>query len=229
MPSPKTELRVLTYNVRSLRDDEAEVAAIIRSCAPDVVCIQEAPRFLRWRSKRAKLARESGLVVASAGRPGGLAVLTSLRASVLGTSFALLPLNNGKHRRAVVSTELEVGGVRCRVASVHLSTDADERQQHLEPLWSALRPTGEPPLVVAGDLNEDPGGRVYSAFSERLQDCHAIAGSGQGATSPADAPQRRIDAIFAAGSITVKACDVIAPGSASRASDHLPVLAVLEL
>jgi endonuclease/exonuclease/phosphatase family metal-dependent hydrolase len=224
-----TELRVLSYNVRSLRDDGAEAAAIIRSCAPDVVCVQEAPRFLRWRSKRAKFARESGLVLATADRPGGLMVMTSLRAAVIGTSFALLPLNDGKHRRAVVSAELKVGGVRCRVASVHLSTDAAERQQHLDPLWSALRPADEPPLVVAGDLNEDPGGPVHTAFADRLQDCYSVAGSGVGDTSPAAAPNRRIDAVFAARSITVKACEAIAIGSASRASDHLPVLAVLEL
>lgn len=223
------ELRVLSYNVRSLRDDEAEVAAIIRSCAPDVVCVQEAPRFLRWRSKRAKLARESGLVVATADRPGGVFVMTSLRASVIDTSYALLPLNNGKHRRAVAIAELEVGGARCRVASIHLSTDSGERQQHLEPLWSALRPADEPPLVVAGDLNEDPGGPVHSAFAERLHDCFLAAGAGDGPTSPAAAPQRRIDAVFVNRSITVKACEAVTPSSARRASDHLPVLAVLEV
>jgi endonuclease/exonuclease/phosphatase family metal-dependent hydrolase len=224
-----SELRVLTYNVRSLRDDVGEVAAIVRSCAPDVVCVQEAPRFLRWRSKRAHLARECGLVVATADRPGGLFVMTSLRASVLGTSFALLPLGDGKHRRAVAIAELEVGGARCRVASVHLSTDAAERVEHLGPLWSALRPTDSPPLVVAGDLNEDPGGPVYSAFAEKLQDCFIAAGVGAGETSPSAAPKRRLDAVFAAPAISVKSCETVSSAAVARASDHLPVLAILDL
>jgi len=73
------ELRLLSYNVRSLRDDADAVGDVIRGCAVDVVAVQEAPRFLRWRSKRAALARKSGLVVASAHRPGGLTVLTSMR------------------------------------------------------------------------------------------------------------------------------------------------------
>ena len=64
------ELRLLSYNVRSLRDDRASVAAVIRACRPDVVAVQEAPRSLRWRSKRAALARTSGLVVATADREG---------------------------------------------------------------------------------------------------------------------------------------------------------------
>ena len=64
-------LRVLSYNVRSLRDDADAVASVIRSCEPDVVCIQEAPRFLRWRSKCAALARTSGMFVVTGGRPAG--------------------------------------------------------------------------------------------------------------------------------------------------------------
>ncbi len=64
-------LRLLTYNVRSMRDDRAAVARVIRSAEPDVVCVQEAPRFLRWRSTCAALARTSGLVVVGGGRPAG--------------------------------------------------------------------------------------------------------------------------------------------------------------
>src|SRR4051812_20005174 len=59
------ELRLLSYNVRSLRDDAVAVGAVIRACEPDVVAVQEAPRFLRWRSKRAAMARRCGMVVAT--------------------------------------------------------------------------------------------------------------------------------------------------------------------
>ncbi|HEY2985649.1 MAG TPA: hypothetical protein VGJ38_15950, partial [Jatrophihabitantaceae bacterium] len=61
-------LRLLCYNVRSLRDDEDAVARVIRGCEAHVVCVQEAPRFARWRSKNAALARRSGLVVVGGGR-----------------------------------------------------------------------------------------------------------------------------------------------------------------
>jgi endonuclease/exonuclease/phosphatase family metal-dependent hydrolase len=43
-------LRLLSYNVRSLRDDASAVARVIRAAEPDLVCIQEAPRLFRWRS-----------------------------------------------------------------------------------------------------------------------------------------------------------------------------------
>ncbi|MET0712639.1 MAG: endonuclease/exonuclease/phosphatase family protein, partial [Jiangellaceae bacterium] len=43
-------LRVVTYNVRSLRDDRDALVRVIRGLSADVVCMQEAPRRLRWRA-----------------------------------------------------------------------------------------------------------------------------------------------------------------------------------
>ena len=106
------ELRLLTYNVRSLRDDAEAVAAVIRACEPDVVCVQEAPRMLRWRSKRAALARKSGLVVATANRPGGLMLMTSLAVKVISTRFTLLPKSPDLHQRAVAQADVELRGSR---------------------------------------------------------------------------------------------------------------------
>ena len=54
-------VRVMSYNIRSLRDDSAAVVRVIRAADPDVVCVQEAPRFLFWRRKCARLARDVGM------------------------------------------------------------------------------------------------------------------------------------------------------------------------
>jgi endonuclease/exonuclease/phosphatase family metal-dependent hydrolase len=258
------ELRLLTYNVRSLRGSREAVAAVIAACRPDVVAVQEAPRFLRWRSKRAALARLSGLVVATADRPGGLFVMTTLAVTVHGTRFALLPKSPRRHQRAVVSADVSLGGVRWTIASIHLSLDADERLRHLPQLRAALDlhdndgdgggGAGDAPLVVAGDVNEEPGGAVWTQLATQLQDAYATApdgargpapdgargpapdGAGVGAsgdTYPAAAPRKRIDGIFADRWVEVVSCRAVreAPGVdagvLARASDHLPVLAVL--
>ena len=226
------ELRLLTYNVRSLRDDAAAVAAVIRSCEPDVVAIQEAPRKLRWRSKRAALARTSGLVVATADRPGGLLVMTSLAAHVLSTRFTKLPKARKLHQRAVSVAEIELRGARWAIASVHFSLDADERGRHLDPLWAAFDGV-QSPLVVAGDINEEPDRPVWTSLAARLQDAYAVAPDGPAATFSARRPRRRIDAIFADPSVEVVGCHAVqeAPGVSpdlwAAASDHVPVLAVL--
>lgn len=222
-----SEIRVLSYNVRSLRDDVAALSRVVRECAPDVVAVQEAPRFLRWRSRRAALARRCGLLVATADRVGGLCVLTTLRAKVVSTSYAELPRTPRLHRRAVVTATIDLAGARWRVASVHLSTDDAERQRHLPALRSALAPGSADPLVVAGDVNEDPGAPVFADLAGWLQDGFAVAGVGDGMTSPARAPRRRLDAVFAEPPITMVSCEAVDLPGVAAASDHRPVLAVL--
>lgn len=99
LPDSRTEpdgsavIRVLSYNVRSLRDDTEALARVIRACAPDLVCVQEAPRFFRWRKAAARLAAMTDLVILGGGAPAaGPLMLCSLRATVERTEDVLLPL-----------------------------------------------------------------------------------------------------------------------------------------
>lgn len=222
-----TDIRVLSYNVRALRDDADAVSAVMRACAPDVVCVQEAPRFLRWRSKRAAIARKAGLVVATADRPAGLTILVSMRTQVISTSFRLLSKSPSLHQRAVCAAAVRVDGVAFDVASVHLSLDADERGRHLPELWAAL-PSDRASLVVAGDVNEGPDGAVWRGLSAELRDAWAVEGTGAGDTYSARSPHKRIDGIFIGPAFEVIECRAVSdvPG-VENASDHLPVLAVL--
>ena len=221
-----TTLRLLSYNVRSLRDDRMAVSAVIRACSPDVVCVQEAPRFLRWRSKRAALARESGLVVATADRIGGLAILTSIRANVRDRRFVRLSKRPRLHQRVLVFVDVEVGGVLWRVGSIHFSLDATERCQHLDEIFSALPDDGVP-LVLAGDVNETPGEPAWASLSTRLLDAYVAAPLGDGDTYSARAPHKRIDGIFVDPAVTVVSCGVPDVPGVAQASDHRPVLGEL--
>lgn len=188
--------------------------------------------MLRWRSKRAALARKSGLVVATADRPAGLMLMTSLAAHVHSTRFTTLPKSPDLHQRAVTVAEIELRGCRWAVASVHFSLNGDERRRHLEPLRAFLDACASP-LVIAGDLNEEPDGPVWRSLADRMQDAYAVAPDGPAETYSARHPRRRIDAVFADPAVEVVACHAVhdAPGVTSdllvAASDHLPVLAVL--
>jgi endonuclease/exonuclease/phosphatase family metal-dependent hydrolase len=232
------ELRLLTYNVKSLTYDGEAVAAVVRHLRPDVVAVQEAPRKLRWRSKRAALARRCGLVVATADGPAGLFIMTSLAASVESTSFTLLPKAPDLHQRAVCRADVTLRGARWRIASVHFSLDDAERLRHVESVWAALGdPESSPPLVVAGDLNEAPGGPVWQALTARLRDAYAIAPAGPEETFSALKPRWRIDAVLVDPAIQVVECRTVdAVGAIEgypdgdalvRATDHRPVLATL--
>lgn len=221
------ELRVMTYNVRSLRDDVDALVDVVRSAAPDVLLLQEAPRFLRWRSKRAAFARRCGLVVATAHGPGGLCVMTALRVDVLATHFTLLPKTEKRHQRALSEAILAFGGVTWRVISAHFSTDPDERQRHLPMILAALAERPDVPVILGGDFNEGPSRPVFAELTAQLQDSFVAAGVGVGASSPAIKPTRRIDAILVDPSISVVSCEALGGAGVERASDHRPVVAVV--
>lgn len=220
-------MRLLTYNVRSLRDDPAAVAQVIRACDPDVVCVQEAPRFLRWRSKCAQLARTSGLLVVTGGRPAGaMLLLAHLRVTVLQTQDVLLSKRPGLHQRGLAIASVEVDGERWTVASMHLDLDAGERLRHVDEVAGVLA-AYDAPVVVAGDVNETPGEPAWRALADRWPDAYAVAPDGQGDTYSAARPHKRIDGIFVDRRAQVVSCGVPDLPGITVASDHRPVLAVL--
>ncbi|MFG2486963.1 endonuclease/exonuclease/phosphatase family protein [Streptomyces virginiae] len=242
LPKSRTEpdgsavIRVLSYNIRSLRDDEEALARVIRACEPDLVLVQEAPRFFRWRKHAARLAAKCDLVVLGGGATAsGPLLLCSLRVFVERTQDVLLPRTPGLHRRGFATAVVRIGGVRVGLASLHLSLQAAERRAHAELLLERLAGMDVPYAIAAGDLNEGPDGPAYGRLATELQDCRAVAPWGGGPTFPAVAPDRRIDAVFASKGVEVLACGVPEglPGLSltdlRSATDHLPVLAALRL
>lgn len=227
--STSGELRLLSYNVRSLRDGPGAVAGVIAACRPDVVCVQEAPRFLRWRSRCAALARRSGLLVVCGGRTAGdTLLLASLRMRVLDARVVLLPRTRGLHRRGLALAVLESGGARLGVASVHLGLDADERSRHAAHALDHLASLRVAQLALGGDLNEVSGEPAWQVLCSRLRDADP-AGAAGAPTFPARSPRVRIDAVLIGGDVQATAYELPAVPHVDVASDHRPVLAVLRV
>ncbi|MFD9501554.1 endonuclease/exonuclease/phosphatase family protein [Streptomyces sp. NPDC060035] len=229
-------IRVLSYNVRSLRDDTEALARVIRACAPDLVCVQEAPRFFRWRKAAARLAAMTDLVILSGGATAaGPLLLCSLRATVERTEDVLLPLTPGLHRRGLATAVVRIAGARLGVVSCHLSLQREERHAQAELLLAQLDAMDVPHAVAAGDLNDVPEGRAFRRLAGRLQDCRSVRPWGGEYTFPPHAPGKRIDAVLATDGIEVLGCGVPAglPGVTEAdlraATDHLPVLAALRV
>lgn len=229
-------IRVLSYNVRSLRDDTAALARIVRGARADVVCLQEVPRFLRWRGRRRRFADDCGLAVAAGRRAAGVAVFAGPRAQVIGREHHLLTRVHGLHRRGIALAVLEIEGARLIVASTHLDLRDLPRRAHVGQVLSLLeraRRTYDAPVVLTGDINEEPGGAAWELLSRRLQDAYAIAPSGTGDTYSARNPRRRIDGVFADRRFEVVGCgvpdDAGTAADLAAATDHRPVLAELRL
>lgn len=231
-PSPSTSpgtLRVLTWNVRDLLGDPFSLTRVLRAARADVACLQEAPRGPGSRHRLIRVSRDAGMYFVAGGRASaGTAVLASARTRADDVRAVRLPVSgwHARARGAVCAVVSLPGTQRVSLMCVHLGLDAAERADHVGSLLAAL-PTGVP-AVVAGDLNEGPGGPSWLALGARAVD----PAQGSSPTFRAARPRHRIDAVLVDPSLEVVAygfphgvseVDVVA------ASDHRPVLAQIVL
>ena len=217
----ETSLRVLSWNVHGLRDDVATLARIVRDVDPDVMCVQEAPKYLRWRVKCAELARRCGLLyVTGGGTTGGSALLVNLRLDVKDSVEVCFSRQYGWPARGVAAAVVHKGGAVLTVASIHLPLDAQERLAHARrAVHVSQAPGGQ--ALMAGDINERPGGPAWQAMERAgLRDL----GPGSAPTFPALGPTKRIDGVLATSGVDVVAYDVLDAPGVERASDHRPLL-----
>ncbi len=224
-------LRFLSYNVRSLRDDPDAVARVMRSVAPDVVIVQEAPRFLRWRSSCAALARRAGLVWVSGGRVAGSNLVLSTLGVTTIERFDIPFTDRPKlHHRGAAAAVLELRGTRFAVAGTHLDLIEQPRLDHLDELAAFGRLSfGDAPLILGGDLNALPDSATWQRCSQVGVDTFAAVGAGDGYTYSAATPVRRIDAVFADPRLRPVSAEVIDSPDVRIASDHRPLLVTFEL
>lgn len=186
------------------------------------------------------LARTSGLLYVCGGRDAaGVMVLAAPGVRVISHAVFRLSKRPGLHQRGLAVAVLEKGGQRFAVASVHLGLDAAERLVAAKEILvriaaidaeRAERREQPVPWFIAGDFNEPPGGPARELLTIGRQDAWLVAGQQLGEhTSPASGPYQRIDAVLATSTFQVLQAGVpVGLPRPERASDHLPVLAVVK-
>ena len=202
-------MRVVSWNVRSLRDGRRAVGDTLRRLEPDVVVLQEAPRLVLWRLSRRLLARRAGLRVATRDRAAGNLVLAKVEVErSWAQSFAR---SEGLHRRGTAGVVVRLDGRPLAVAGTHLDLEPAARVRTARAV-RALAP--DLPLVLGADVNELPGGDAWSVLAAGLVD------TGEQPTFPARAAARRIDLLAASPclSVTLQVHE-------TSASDHLVLIA----
>lgn len=225
-------VRIGTYNVRGMQDDVPALVRVVTAMRPDVLCVQEAPRFFCWRSKRMQLADATGLSVASGRRLGGVAVYVGPHVSVIHAESHVLKIFPPKEIRGLAIAVVEADGHRVAVGSIHLDLVESMRLYHANEavalVEAAAARFGAIP-VVAGDINEQSHQETWRFIAGKLVDSYPCAPRGDGLTFTANNPRERIDGIFVGAGLSVVACGGVdaAPLDLARATDHLPVVAEL--
>ncbi|MBS2534240.1 endonuclease/exonuclease/phosphatase family protein [Catenulispora sp. NF23] len=231
-------IRILTYNVRSLRDDRAALARVVRSCAPDVVCIQESPRFFGWRRAARAMAASFGLrVVIGGANASGNLLLAGPDVKVDAAEVLYLKHRRGYHLRGLALATLRIGNSRFTVGGTHLSMNLEQRVYQAGEVLGHLDGFAErnqtKSRILAGDFNSYPGSVEWNIITERLADAWMVSPVGAEFTSTGKNPYQRLDAVFVSRDVYVVRAgvptDLVSQADTALATDHLPVLAVVRI
>jgi endonuclease/exonuclease/phosphatase family metal-dependent hydrolase len=232
-------LRVVSYNIRHGRgmDDVVDLdrtARVIRELSPDLVGLQEVDRGAErsgGTDQAAELGARLGLhAVFGAfmdyqGGAYGMAILSRFPPI---RSWSI-PLPEGNEPRIALAVAVSPApGDTLVLVNVHFDWVADDRYRlaQARALASVLDTLSHPHLLV-GDLNDEPGSPTVELFRRRMREAEKPPGERFTFVSERTRREREIDYIFAAPAEAWRIREVrVVPES--RASDHRPVLAVLE-
>jgi endonuclease/exonuclease/phosphatase family metal-dependent hydrolase len=135
--------------------------------------------------------------------------------------------------RGALWTEIDLDGVPLQMFNTHLGLLNRERRAQVSTLLGAEwveHDACRGPIVMAGDFNFISNSRTYRRITETLIDVQRTrAASSPRRTFPSRFPRLRIDYIFVSPSIYVTRVTTPATPLSRLASDHLPVVADLQL
>jgi endonuclease/exonuclease/phosphatase family metal-dependent hydrolase len=242
---PPHQLRVLCYNVHWClgtdgKYDVARLADVINKAQPDLVALQEVDVGVK-RSGRVHDVRELSKLTGLAARFGptqhyegglfGNAVMT--RFPILGVAIHPLPYTESTAERmtyprgAIAVTMRGPDGKPLRFVSTHFQHNVPEdRVAEARAINKLFAADGDDlRTILAGDMNAVPDAEPVTELLKKWTNAIDEAAT---PTAPATKPRSRIDYVFYrnASQFRVVESKVIPE---PIASDHRPVLAVLEL
>lgn len=243
----RVRLTVMSYNIHvgvgmDKKLDLKRIADVIKLNGCDLVGLQEVDRGVERTGRvdeMKELARLTGMDYAFAhnldyqGGQYGVAVLS--RYPILAIDHRRYANRRERERRGFIRVEVEVKGRRLNFVTTHLDYQyADGRLFETRQMLDALKDV-RGPLIVTGDFNEEPPGKVYelmggAGFADGWRRARGPSAEfpGDGATYPADKPTKRIDYVFYRGLGEDRPPDDDEDASQSvpdtLASDHRPVV-----
>jgi endonuclease/exonuclease/phosphatase family metal-dependent hydrolase len=255
--APTPSLRVMTFNVRYPSDEgptrwelrRPVMVATIRDTKPDVIGTQELfqrqgddlvralPQY-RWfgrdrrgahrdehmgifyRTDRLRLVTQGDFWLSDTpDQPGSMSWGTDLPRMANWGVFETV----GRKPRRFLFIDMHLP---------HRDRDEQAREHGAQLILKQLPAIAKDlPVVVAGDMNAEPGSGVYAAFSRGLTDAWAAARRKEGPALTfhdfTGIGQKRIDYLFVRGFTAEQAAVDTHHDGTTYASDHFPVTATL--
>jgi endonuclease/exonuclease/phosphatase family metal-dependent hydrolase len=228
------QLTVATYNVHRWtglngrgKPDAARAGFVISELQADVIALQEVVRPLSGDDVLEQLAEALGLHIAFAAtrvhRDGELGNAILSRWPIGGVSMLDLSFSR-LERRVAVSAQFAFDGGKLDVVATHLALGDRTRHRQVRSLLDHPNLRTNPTLLL-GDMNAWRKCKATRALDGELRQHHNLDWP---ASFPAASPVLALDRIYARGARVV---ELYAHSSraARRASDHLPIIARVEL
>jgi len=225
-------IRVATYNIHlGIGSDghfsPERTAGVIHDLDADIIALQEialsGPPFnmLEYLRQTSGLYAIAGPTLKTTNGDYGNAILTRYRiidVQRLDLSF------RRREPRAALAVRLDCDGQPLRVIATHLGLRPAERRYQIRKLLSILPAVEAVPAVLLGDLNEwFLWGRPLRWLHRHFKQTPAPA------TFPARWPLFALDRVWVEPRRALKRVSVHASKMAHAASDHLPLIATLDL
>lgn len=239
--SEPLRLRVLSYNIHHAEGvdgklDVPRIANVIRNSGADLVALQEVDRRATRTEKvdqPAELARLTGMKVLFEknidfqGGEYGNAILT--RFDVLSHRNHTMPRHENGEQRGALEAQIQLPKPHGSLlfVSTHLDhrSDPGERLASARLLETKFKNRSGLPAILAGDLNTELKSDVMKIF---LSSWHNSNGLVPKPTVPVSKPLRQIDFVLTRPQDRWRTVSVTVLDE-KIASDHRPVLVVLEL
>jgi len=225
--------RVATYNIhraigRDGRQSPARIASVLRELNADVIALQEVGfrtdpvcDVIDYLAGATKTSAVTGETFRDQRGPYGNAVLS--RVPIVG--FERIDLRRpGREPRGAIDLRLGLGDTKVQVVATHLGLRPRERLDQTARLLSAFQASAADLEILLGDFNELlPWGRPLRSLER------AFGRTPAPATFPSRWPLLPLDRLWARPSRVVRAVAPHASENAKVASDHLPLVAELDL
>jgi endonuclease/exonuclease/phosphatase family metal-dependent hydrolase len=238
-PAPPA-LRVLTYNIHHGEGTDGKldlprVAGVVTAARPDVVLLQEVDRNTTRTGRvdqAAELARLTGLHAAFGQaidlQGGGYGLTVLSRFPLKGVKTDALPGKAGQEARVVMRATVEPGGgwPAVTVLNTHFQHDDGPTREMQAAKLNELFAAAGGAVVLGGDLNATPDSPPIRALQKHWSFATEPGGKGL-LTIPAGTPRQQIDYVLYRPAAAFRAAEARVIDE-PVASDHRPVLAVLE-